>query len=36
MSEAAAAKAWAFHDLPFAANQLGRVLAAARSRKRRG
>jgi glycosyltransferase involved in cell wall biosynthesis len=36
MSEAASAKAWAFHDLPFAAAQLGRVLAAAVARAKAG
>ena len=37
MSDAAAAKAWAFHDLRFAADQIDRVLrsAAARARARR-
>jgi glycosyltransferase involved in cell wall biosynthesis len=35
MSEAASARARAFHDLPFAADQLGRVLATARGRKGR-
>jgi hypothetical protein len=37
MSEAASDKAWAFHDLPMAADQLDRVLrgAAARAQARR-
>jgi glycosyltransferase involved in cell wall biosynthesis len=37
MSEAVSAKAWAFHDLPFATDQLDRVLeaAVARATKRR-